>query len=101
MEVELAAREQQHVAHIGQVGVGRPRAGSSPPRRSPRTMRRAQSYADQDKRQEQRTGEDEDGERWHAPVSALGQDRVNPGRSVSSCATGTTTEVSYNIGAAH
>ncbi|WP_353175803.1 hypothetical protein [Delftia acidovorans] len=50
MEVELAAREQQHFTHIGQVGVGWPRARFSPPRRSPRTMRRAHGYADHDKR---------------------------------------------------
>lgn len=81
MEVELAAREQQHVAHIGQVGVGGPRARFSSPRRSPRTMRRAQGYADQDKRQDQRTREDEGGEMCHAPLSAPGRGRANPGGS--------------------
>ncbi|WP_286878456.1 MULTISPECIES: hypothetical protein [unclassified Delftia] len=52
MEVELTPREQQHVAHIGQVGVGWPRARFSPPRRGPRTTHRAQGHADQDKHQE-------------------------------------------------
>jgi hypothetical protein len=73
VEVELAAREQQHVAHVGQVGV-------SWPRRSPCTMRRAQGYADQDKRQEQRTREEEDGEMCHAPVSAPERLGTNPSR---------------------
>lgn len=82
MEVELAARKQQHVAHIGQVGVGGPRARFSSPRRSPRTMRRAQGYADQDKRQEQRTGEDKDGEMCHAPVFPRRGWGANPGRGV-------------------
>ena len=52
MEVELAARQKQHVAHIGQVGVAQPRACFNPPHSSPRTMRRAQGYAGQAKRQD-------------------------------------------------
>lgn len=79
VEVELAARKQQHVAHIGQVGVGGPRARFSSPRRSPRTMRREQCDADQDQRHDQRTRED-DGEMCHAPVSALGRPGANPKR---------------------
>ncbi|AOV00553.1 hypothetical protein [Delftia tsuruhatensis] len=76
MEVELAAREQQHVVHISQIGVSRPRASFSPPRRSARAMRRAQGYAGQDKRQDQRSREDEDGEMCHAPsVPAQGLGR--------------------------
>lgn len=80
VEVELTPREQQYVAHIGQVGGSRPRARFSPPRRSPRTMHRVHRHADKDKRQEQSAREDEGGGMCHAPVSAPRRYRANPGR---------------------
>ncbi len=83
VEVELTARQQQHVAHIGQIGISSPRARFSPPRRSPRTMRSAQGHADQDKRQDQRAREDEGGEMCHATVSSVGPPRANPTRSAA------------------